>query len=167
MDSRYSVRKAVPSDAPALCRLIRELAAYEKLSREADPVSSKLEAQMKSDASPPVAAFLAETDGGDAVGFALFYYKYSTFLTEWGVHLEDLFVVPDHRKRGVGSTLMRAVAQEAVGSGCRRLELSVLDWNRSAIEFYERLGAVPLDDWTTFRFSGDALGNLGQKATGP
>jgi diamine N-acetyltransferase len=147
--------------------LIRELAAYEKLSHEAHPIPSQLETQMRSEASPPVGAFLAQTAEGTYAGFALFYYKYSTFLTGWGIHLEDLFVLPAHRRQGIGRALMSAVAREAVASGCRRLELSVLDWNRPAIDFYERLGAVSLDDWTTFRFTGDALRDLSRTATGP
>ena len=163
----YTIRRAGPDDADALCLLIRELAAFEKLDHEAEPSASQLANQLKRNASPPCGAFLAESADGRPIGFALFYFKYSTFLTDWGIHLEDLFVHEEQRGRGVGRSLMRAVAQNAVQSGCKRLELSVLNWNREAVEFYRNLGAEPLDDWTTFRFSGGSLKTLGRRPIEP
>ena len=157
-----TIRPATPADAPLLRDLlILELAAYEKLraaaeaGREAD-----LRDHLRPDAAPALGALIAEADDGTAAGFALFFPVYSTFHTNWGLHLEDLFVRTEHRGRGIGLGLMRAVAAEAVRRGCVRMEWAVLDWNAPAIGFYERLGARPLDDWTTMRLTGGALATL-------
>jgi GNAT superfamily N-acetyltransferase len=100
---------------------------------------------------------------GEPVGFALFFHNYSTFLAQRGIYLEDLFVRPEARGKGVGFALLRALARIAVERGCGRLEWAVLDWNQLAIDFYKRIGARPLDDWTVFRLTGNALENLAQK----
>ena len=100
---------------------------------------------------------------GEPVGFALFFHNYSTFLAQRGIYLEDLFVRPEARGKGVGFALLRALARIAVQRGCGRLEWAVLDWNQLAIDFYKRIGARPLDDWTVFRLTGNALENLAQK----
>jgi GNAT superfamily N-acetyltransferase len=100
---------------------------------------------------------------GEPVGFALFFHNYSTFLAQRGIYLEDLFVRPEARGKGVGFALLRALARIAVQRGCGRLEWAVLDWNHLAIDFYKRIGARPLDDWTVFRLTGNALENLAQK----
>ena len=97
------------------------------------------------------------------MGFALFFHNYSTFLAQRGIYLEDLFVRPEARGKGVGFALLRALARIAVERGCGRLEWAVLDWNQLAIDFYKRIGARPLDDWTVFRLTGNALENLAQK----
>jgi len=164
MSMSFSIREAVPSDADTICSLIRELADFERLSHEANPDPSLLADHLSPDACPRCGALLAETTAG-TIGFALFYFKYSTFLTDWGLHLEDLYVRPEHRRQGIGQALLKAVADSATKSGCRRLELSVLDWNRGAIDFYLRLGAVPLDDWTTMRFVDRALQRLSDPPT--
>ncbi len=144
-----------------LCELILELAVYEKLSDEAQPDPGTLSQHLKEDASPRCEALLAELDEtGEAVGFALFYSNYSTFLTNWGVHLEDLFVQPAHRGKGIGFALLKRVVEIADARGARRVEWMVLNWNELAIDFYDRLGAEPLDDWTTMRLTGDALKRL-------
>ncbi len=165
MAPTFSVRRARPQDAEVLCSLIRELAIYEHLEHKAQPDAVKLAGQLDPAGSPPCGAFVAELSDGTPVGFALFYFKYSTFLTDWGMHLEDLFVVTEYRQRGIGASLMRSVAKEAVNRECRRLELSVLDWNSNAIAFYERLGGLPLDDWTTYRLSGRALDELARQSS--
>jgi GNAT superfamily N-acetyltransferase len=103
---------------------------------------------------------LAEVNG-DVAGFALFFHNYSTFLTKPGVYLEDLFVKPEHRGAGVGRLLLQRLAEIALERGCGRLEWAVLNWNTPAIGFYERLGAKPMNDWTVFRVTGDALAKLG------
>jgi GNAT superfamily N-acetyltransferase len=97
------------------------------------------------------------------VGFALYFHNFSTFLAQPGIYLEDLFVLPGHRGRGIGRALLRHLAQVAVERGCGRLEWSVLDWNRDAIDFYERLGARPNSEWTVYRLAGEALNALGRE----
>lgn len=97
------------------------------------------------------------------MGFALFFHNYSTFLAQRGIYLEDLFVRPEARGKGVGFALLSELARLAVERDCGRLEWAVLDWNQLAIDFYKRIGARPLDDWTVFRLTGDALENLAQK----
>ena len=100
---------------------------------------------------------------GEPMGFALFFHNYSTFLAQRGIYLEDLFVRPEARGKGVGFALLSELARLAVERDCGRLEWAVLDWNQLAIDFYKRIGARPLDDWTVFRLTGDALENLAQK----
>jgi GNAT superfamily N-acetyltransferase len=109
-----------------------------------------------------IAESAAETPGGAAtpLGFALFFQNYSTFLAQPGIYLEDLFVVPAARGRGVGRELLKHLAQLAIERGCRRLEWAVLDWNAPAIGFYRRMGAVPMDEWTVFRLTGQSLSQL-------
>jgi diamine N-acetyltransferase len=140
-----------------LVDLIVELATYEKLRDQANPDPGALRRHLAPDAQPRVEAVLAENRGGTPIGFALFFRNYSTFLTNFGMYLEDLYVRPVHRGRGVGGALLRRVAQIAQERGCQRLDWAVLDWNAPAIAFYESLGAEPLDDWTTLRLSEDAI----------
>jgi GNAT superfamily N-acetyltransferase len=102
---------------------------------------------------------IAEQDG-EPVGFALFFHNFSTFLAQPGIYLEDLFVLPDHRGGGIGRALLKELARLAVERGCGRLEWAVLDWNRDAIGFYERLGARPNSEWTVYRLAGEALTTL-------
>jgi len=97
---------------------------------------------------------------GEPAGFALFFHNYSTFLAQRGIYLEDLFVRPEARGKGVGFALLRALARIAIERDCGRLEWAVLDWNQLAIDFYKRIGAKPLDDWTVFRLTGDSLDSL-------
>jgi GNAT superfamily N-acetyltransferase len=150
-----TIRFATPDDAAAIHRLVEALAAYE---REPDAVVSTADGLREQLAGPrpPFECLLAE-EGATIVGFALFFPTYSTWLGRQGLWLEDLFVLEGHRRRGIGRALLARVAQLAVARGCGRLEWSVLDWNRPALEFYRRLGAVAQDIWTTHRLSGDAL----------
>ncbi|PEN10364.1 GNAT family N-acetyltransferase [Longibacter salinarum] len=159
------IRKATPDDADVLVTLIRELAEYEKLLDEAEPDADRLRAQLHEDAQPRCEALIAETVGeeGEPVGFALFFANYSTFLTRFGIYLEDLFVRPEFRGQGVGFRLLRRVATIAAARGCERMDWAVLNWNTPAIDFYRQIGAEPLDDWTTMRLTGDAIHSLAGK----
>ena len=150
-----TIRPAIAADVPLVLQLIRELAAYEKLGHEVTATERDLRESLFS--SPPSAeVVIAETDGGVA-GYALLFQNYSTFLCKRGLYLEDLFVRPSFRGRGIGRLLLSHLAGIAVQRGCARFEWAVLDWNESAIGFYRSLGAMPMDDWTVFRLSGDAL----------
>ena len=105
-------------------------------------------------------ALLAENDRNDAIGFALYFFKFSTFLGKPTLHLEDLFVLPEYRGRGIGKSLLKRLAAIAVDKNCGRMEWDVLDWNKPAIEFYESIEAIPLSDWVTYRLTGQNLKNL-------
>ena len=142
-----------------LRRADRALAEYEKLSHEVVATEAAL-AQTLFGERPAAEVLLAE-EGGRAVGFALFFQNYSTFLGKPGIYLEDLFVEPAQRGKGLGKALLQAVARLAVERGCGRFEWAVLDWNTPAIGFYESLGARPLNDWTVMRVTGEALRKLG------
>jgi GNAT superfamily N-acetyltransferase len=152
------LRPAGSTDAPLVLQLIRELAEFERLSDEVRATEDDLRRTLFGP-RPAAEAILAFLDGAP-VGFALFFNNYSTFLARPGLYLEDLYVRPGARGRGVGATLLRHLARTARQRGCGRLEWSVLDWNERAIRFYRRLGAEPMDGWTAFRLSGDALEGL-------
>ena len=156
------IRASVPADVPALHALIRELARYERL--EDAHVGTELQlGEHLFGARRYCEALMAEDlgpGGPRVVGFALFFHNYSTFLTQPGMYLEDLFVLPDARRRGHGRDLLRAVARIAVERGCGRFEWAVLHWNEPAVRFYKALGAEPLDEWGLFRLTGDALTDL-------
>lgn len=157
-----TLRPATPDDASLVCELIRELAAYEKAS--ADDVATTpaaLRDALVPDATPALSALLA-FEGDDPAGLALFYPAYSTWRANWGVYLEDLFVRPAHRGKGIGFALFRAVAAEAVARGAERLDWVVLNWNRLAIDFYEGLGAERQSEWSGMRLSGEALARLAE-----
>lgn len=149
------VRVAAADDAAHVAHFIRELARYERLEHQLDLDESRLRRHLGGP-QPACGALLAELDGAP-VGFALFFPTYSTFRTETCLHLEDLFVQPELRGRGIGLALLRAVAAEAVRRGCPRLDWNVLDWNTPAIGFYQRQGAVLLTDWRVCRLEGEAL----------
>jgi GNAT superfamily N-acetyltransferase len=141
--------------------MIRGLAEYEKLSHACTATEDQLRATLFG--SRPAAEVLLAMDGGDCLGFALFFPNYSTFLAKPGLYLEDLFVRPGARGKGVGLALLQRLAQIARDRGYGRVEWSVLDWNEPAIGFYKRIGAVPLDEWTIFRLTGDAIGGLANR----
>ncbi|GAA1070499.1 GNAT family N-acetyltransferase [Nocardiopsis composta] len=153
------IRPARPDDVPAVLRLIRDLAVYE---REPDAVQTTEEdlAQALFGENPAVFAHIAE-DAGEPVGFALWFVNFSTWTGRHGIYLEDLFVRPEMRGRGYGRALLTELARICVQRGYRRLEWSVLDWNEPSIEFYRSLGAVPMDEWTVYRLHGKALDDLG------
>ena len=149
------IRPATPDDIPHILQFIRELADYEKLSHQVTATKDLLHQHLFG--PRPVAECLVAQLDGSPVGFALFFHNFSTFLGRPGIYLEDLFVRPAARGRGVGRALLTHLAQIAVERNCGRLEWSVLDWNAPAIGFYKKLGAVPMDEWTVMRVSGDAL----------
>lgn len=157
----FSIRPATPDDAPVVCDLINELADYERLSHESRPDATALGQHMAPEASPRTEVLLAmDAETLEPIGFALFFQNYSTFLTQWGIYMEDLYVRPPFRARGVGQALVEQIARTAVERNCGRLEWSVLNWNDTAIEFYKRLGAVPMREWTGWRLDGQALADL-------
>ena len=149
------LRPAEVHDVPVIAELIRGLATFERLE-DVVTMTEELLTRGLFGARPYAEAVLAEEDGRP-VGFALFFHNFSTFLGRPGMYLEDLFVLPDHRGRGIGRALLAYLAQLAVERECGRLEWVVLDWNREAIGFYERLGAHPNSEWTTYRLTGEAL----------
>jgi GNAT superfamily N-acetyltransferase len=146
---------------PVVVDLIRQLARFEKLEHEVVLTEELLMAGLFG-ARPYAEAVLAEEEG-QSIGFALFFHSFSTFLARPGIYLEDLFVVPDHRGHGVGRALLAYLARLAVERGCGRLEWAVLNWNKEAIGFYERLGARPNSEWTVYRLTGEALSALGRE----
>jgi GNAT superfamily N-acetyltransferase len=152
------IRPATAEDTPTVCRLIRGLAEYERLAHAVALDEERLRAHLFG--PRPFAEVLLAEEAGAVVGYALFFHSYSTFLGQPGVFLEDLFVEPAHRGKGHGKALLRALARLAVERGCGRLEWAVLNWNEPAIRFYEALGAVPLDEWTGYRLTGEALGRV-------
>lgn len=156
------IRSAARSDAGLILALIRELADYEKLSGEVVATEDLL---LESLFGPGATAevHIAEADGRPA-GFALFFHNYSTFLARPGIYLEDLFVRPEFRGQGIGRALLAQIARLTRDRKCGRLEWSVLDWNEPAIRFYHSLGALPMDQWTTFRLTGDRLSDLADLA---
>jgi len=154
------IRAAASGDAPLVVDLIRALAQYEKLAHEAIATPAQLDAALFG--TPPKAhALIAEIDG-EGIGFALYFFNFSTFLGKAGLYLEDLFVKPHVRGVGAGKALLAELARIAVANDCGRMEWSVLDWNTPSIEFYKALGARPMSDWTTYRLTGDALTRLAQ-----
>ena len=154
-----AVRPATSDDATTILGFIRALAEYEKLSNAVVATEDDIRRHLFG-SRPAADVLICELDGRP-VGFALFFLNFSTFLAKPGVYLEDLFVLPEARGRGVGKALLTAVARLAVERDAGRLEWSVLDWNAPAIGFYKRVGAVPMDQWTTMRVTGNALQRLG------
>lgn len=158
--SGFVIRFAGPADAGVIHGFIVELAVYEKEPDAVEVTPAELAAQLAAE-RPPFECLLAE-EGGQALGFALFCHNYSTWRGRPGIWLEDLFVPEVHRGRGVGAALLRRLGRLAVERGCRRMEWSVLDWNTPAHGFYRSIGAAPLDEWTTWRLTGEALAKLGE-----
>jgi len=159
------IRPARPGDEHALFRLVQALAEYENLSHTVTGSAAQL-AQHLFSPHPAAGALLVEVDV-QPVAFALFFHNYSTFLTLPGLYLEDIFVLPEYRRQGIGKALFSEVAKIAHARGCGRLEWSVLDWNGSAIGFYESLGARVLPDWRICRVTGAELDALANSARAP
>ncbi|MDR3264651.1 MAG: GNAT family N-acetyltransferase [Synergistaceae bacterium] len=151
------VRFAVAEDVPVILNFIRELAAYEKLLDQVVATEEILHEWIFE--RKKAEALIVESDG-EAVGYALFFHNFSTFLGRAGIYLEDLYVRPAARRRGTGRRLLEAVASIARERGCGRLEWSCLDWNEPSIAFYLSLGAKPMDDWTVYRMTGEAIDRL-------
>ena len=156
-----TIRFATESDVPLVLDFIKGLADYERLAHEVVATEELLRRTLFGERK--VAEVLLAFDGEDAVGFALFFHNFSTFLGRPGLYLEDLFVRPEARGRGVGRRLFVELARIARERECGRLEWWVLDWNESAIGFYRKLGAVAMDEWTVYRLTGDALARLAEE----
>jgi GNAT superfamily N-acetyltransferase len=155
------IRAAQEKDVDRIFELILGLAAYEQLSDLVTGNAELLRSHLFGDRAY-AEAIVAELEM-QTIGFALFFPTYSTFLTQPGIHLEDVFVQPEYRRQGVGKALMTAMAKIAHDRGCGRLEWSVLDWNQNAIEFYQQLGAIVLPDWKTCRMSAETLAEIAMK----
>lgn len=155
----FVLRAATPADAAVILRCIQGLAEFEQLSHEC--VASEALLRETLFGADPAAEVVLAFAGGEPAGFALWFRSYSTFLARPGVYLEDLFVFPAFRGRGLGRRLLEELARTALARGYGRLEWAVLDWNADAIRFYHSVGAVPMDQWTTYRLSGPALAQLG------
>jgi GNAT superfamily N-acetyltransferase len=163
--ARLDIRFAVADDTPLILRLIGGLAEYEHLAHQVVVTEEGLREALFG-AQPGAEVLIAEWRSSTAttpVGFALYFHNFSTFLGRRGIYLEDLFVLPSERGKGVGQALLRRLARLAVERDCGRLEWSVLDWNESAIRFYRSLGAESMDEWTMFRVTGDALEELAKQ----
>jgi GNAT superfamily N-acetyltransferase len=159
LDAAFTLRRAVPSDVPDVLRLVRGLAKYEKKLHQATATEVDFD-RLLFGPYPHIFAALAET-GGTAAGVVLWYYTVGTFNARLGLFVEDVFVEPAHRGKGIGLALFRHVARAALSEGCVCMEWRVLNWNRPAIDFYHRLGAAPISEWQTMELRGDALTRLG------
>lgn len=160
--SPFSLRFATPDDVPVILTLIRGLAEYERLAHEVVATEELLRETLFG--ARPVAEVILAFSDEEPAGFALFFHNYSTFLARPGIYLEDLFVFPRFRGRGLGRILLARLARIAVDRGCGRLEWSVLDWNVDAIRFYRSMGAEPMSEWTVQRVTGEALHALADAA---
>ncbi|MBV1774951.1 GNAT family N-acetyltransferase [Burkholderiaceae bacterium DAT-1] len=159
MKIEFTIRDAVAGDAPAIHRLVRELADYENLAHICTGTVERLNEHLFGE-RPFIEAMIAEVDrGGEPypVAFALYYHNYSTFLAKPGLFLEDLFVLPEYRRNGIGERLFRELASRAIERGCGRFEWAVLDWNKPALNFYRKLGASIMPDWRICRATGESL----------
>jgi GNAT superfamily N-acetyltransferase len=156
-----SVRPVLPDDVPRIVALVRELADYEKALHEVRLTEEQLTARLFGD-SPALFGHVATADDGEVVGMALWFLNFSTWRGTHGIYLEDLYVQPEHRGTGLGRELLRTLAAVCVERGYSRLEWSVLDWNTPSIDFYKATGAVPMDEWTVFRLTDDALSTFAQ-----
>lgn len=161
-DHTITIRAATSDDVPLVLEFIRELARYERLEHEVSASAAELREALFGERRYAEVVFACS--GGEALGFALFFHNFSTFKGRPGIYLEDLFVRPAARGKGIGKRLLAYLARTAVERRCARLEWAVLDWNEPSIGFYRSLGAVPMDEWTTFRLTGDALALLAGSA---
>lgn len=157
-DKTFMLRAAELRDVTVIVQLIRELAAFERLEHLVQATPEKLRPQLFGE-RPAAEAMVAEVQG-EVVAFALYFTNFSTFLAQPGLYLEDLYVRPAQRGRGIGEAMLKRLAALAVERGCGRFEWSVLDWNADAIRFYERLGATVMPDWRICRVTGEVLAAL-------
>ena len=154
------IRPATVADVPLILQLIRDLATYERAPNDVTATEEQLRAVLFGE-KPSAEVRLAFEDE-TAVGFAVFFHNFSTWLGRPGLYLEDLFVKPEMRGKGYGRALLVDLARIARERGCGRMEWAVLDWNDPAIEFYRKLGAKPMDEWTVFRLTGDGIAKLAE-----
>jgi GNAT superfamily N-acetyltransferase len=154
------IRPATTADAALILRFITDLAIYEKAEHEVQTDIAGIEASLFS-AQSSAQALICEHDGAP-IGYAVYFFNYSTWLGKNGLYLEDLYITPEKRGIGAGKALLKHLAQQAVSLGCGRFEWAVLDWNQPAIDFYQSFGAKPQDEWTTYRLTGQALLDFAQ-----
>ena len=157
----FEIREATESDVPQILQFIRDLAEYEKLAHMVVATEEQLRSTLFG--AVRLAEVLIGSADGEPAGFAIFFHNYSTFLAQPGIYLEDLFVKPEFRGRGYGKALLVRLAQIARDRNCGRVEWAVLNWNEPSIAFYKSLGARPMEDWTVFRLTGEALEKMGNK----
>ena len=159
------IRPAEEEDCGVILQFIKMLASYEKMEDQVVATEALLKEWIFEKKKAEV--ILACVNGTE-IGFALFFHNFSTFLGRAGIYLEDLFVLPEHRGKGYGKAILRKLAQITIERGCGRLEWACLDWNRPSIDFYRSLGAAPMDEWTTYRLTGNTLSEFaaGQEKTG-
>ena len=160
----FEIRPATEDDAPLILAFIKKLAVYEKLAHKVTATEDILRETLFGERR--YAEVIIGYHLGEPVGFALFFHNYSTFLGKPGIYLEDLFVDEEHRGKGFGKALLAHLAILAKERDCGRLEWAVLNWNEPSINFYRALGAAPMNDWTVFRVTGDALDKLANEKTG-
>lgn len=160
-----TILPATPADVPLILAFVRELAEFERLADQVVATEALLHDSLFGPRAV-ASAVIARVDGEPA-GFALWFYSYSTFLARPGLYLEDLYVRPAHRSRGLGQTLIRTLAAIAVERGCGRMEWAVLNWNERAIRFYESLGALPQNQWTVYRLTGPTLAAVAAASAAP
>ena len=158
----FAIAPATPDDVPLILSMVRELAEYERLAHEVTATDALLRDALFGPS--PVAHAVVARDGSAPAGFALYFFNFSTFLAKPGLYLEDLFVRPAWRKRGLGRLLLVHLARIAVERGCGRMEWSVLNWNETALRVYRAIGATPLNEWTVQRLTGQALADLASGA---
>ena len=160
MSSHLAIRPAIPADVQLILQLIRELAEYERAPHEAVATEPQLR-DVLFGAKPAAEVLLAFAED-EPVGFAVYFFNFSTWLGRPGLYLEDLFVRPEVRGKGYGRALLKRLAQIAQERACGRMEWAVLNWNEPAIGFYKKLGAKPMDEWTVFRLTSDGIARLGK-----
>jgi GNAT superfamily N-acetyltransferase len=158
----FEIRSATRDDVPLILQLIQDLATYERAPKDVVATEKGLVEVLFGE--KPAAEVRLAFEGDTAVGFAVFFHNFSTWLGRPGLYLEDLFVKPEHRGKGYGRALLVDLATIARERGCGRMEWAVLDWNDPAIQFYRKLGAQPMDEWTVFRLSRDGIGTLAESA---
>ena len=160
----FAIRPATAADVPIILELIRALATYERAPNDVTATEDGLSKVLFGE--KPAAEVLLAFENETAVGFAVFFHNFSTWLGRPGLYLEDLFVRPEDRGKGYGRALLIQLARVARDRGCGRMEWAVLDWNEPAIQFYRKLGAKPMDDWTVFRLTRDGIAKLADAASG-
>ena len=158
MDRQFEIQPATAADVPVILQLIRELAEYERAPNDVLATEEQLREVLFGES--PAAQVLIGRQGEEPVAFAVYFFNFSTWLGRAGLYLEDLFVRPELRGKGYGKALLIRLAQIARERGCGRMEWSVLDWNDPAIQFYKKLGARPMDEWTVYRLTGDGIAKL-------
>jgi GNAT superfamily N-acetyltransferase len=156
--NNFLIRPATVQDVPTILTLIRDLAEYERAPN--DVVATEAQLREVLFGPKPAAEVLLALEEGEAVGFSVYFYNFSTWLGRPGLYLEDLFVRPTERGRGYGRALLERLAAIAQERGCGRMEWAVLDWNEPAIQFYKKLGATPMTEWTVFRLTQDGIAKL-------